>query len=293
MALKDHIRSIHQQRFVGRHAERELFRQLVQAQTQPTRVLYIYGPGGVGKTSLLQTYVADCQTLGLRILRIDGRQVKGRVRAFRRACALALGIRKPLNTEALHAAFDAVNERCVLLIDTAEQMAAISDWLREQFLPGLPDHLFIVMAGRQRLSDAWIRDAAWRELIYLCPLRNFSPEEARLYLQQRRVDPAYFEAVLHFTYGHPMALSLVADVYAQQGSLDTAFTDDPNLIQALVDRFVQHVPDEAHLMALEASLMSNYVWPLVLMHLFSLKELHLTTLKFMIFLQMILVLSLF
>ncbi|GAB5518960.1 MAG: ATP-binding protein [Rhodothermales bacterium] len=267
MALKDHIRSIHQQHFVGREAERVLFRELVQAPAQSTRVLYIYGPGGVGKTSLLQTYVADCQTLGLRPLRIDGRQVKGRVRAFRRACALALGIRKPLSTDALHHAFDALNEPCALIIDTAEQLAGISDWLRERFLPDLPDTLFIVMAGRQRLSDAWIRDPAWRELIHVCPLRNFSPDETRAYLQQRHIDAAHYEAILDFTYGHPMALSLVADVYAQQGALDTDFADDPNLIQALVDRFVQQVPDEAHLMALEASAVVRFLTEPLLAHL--------------------------
>ena len=42
-----------QRRFVGREAERDLFQRALVAPDLPFAILYIYGPGGIGKTTLL------------------------------------------------------------------------------------------------------------------------------------------------------------------------------------------------------------------------------------------------
>ena len=49
-----------QRRFVGRLAERDLFRSAVTADELPFNVLYVYGPGGVGKTALLREFAYAC-----------------------------------------------------------------------------------------------------------------------------------------------------------------------------------------------------------------------------------------
>jgi len=41
-------------RFVGRAADVELFRAALESADPPFSVLFIHGPGGIGKTSLLE-----------------------------------------------------------------------------------------------------------------------------------------------------------------------------------------------------------------------------------------------
>jgi hypothetical protein len=51
-------------------------------------------------------------------------------------------------------------------------------------------------------------------------LRNLAPDESRAYLSHRSVPSDLHQAVLGFTHGHPLALSLVADAFAQRGPFE-------------------------------------------------------------------------
>ena len=84
------------------------------------------------------------------------------------------------------------------------------------------------------------------------PLRNLSPDESRLLLTERRVPDADHAAVLAFTHGHPLALVLVADVVRSGGS-GAAFSPErmPNVVRALLERFIAAAPSAAHRRALE------------------------------------------
>ena len=74
----------------------------------------------------------------------------------------------------------------------------------------------MVLAGREPPAAAWRSEAAWRELLRVVALRNLGPEESRAYLGAAGVPKALHEPVLAFTHGHPLALSLVVDVLAQE-----------------------------------------------------------------------------
>ena len=59
----------------------------------------------------------------------------------------------------------------------------------------------------------------WQTLIRVLPLRNLSPDESRAYLNQRNIPEDQQQPILNFTHGFPLALSLVADVFAQRQDL--------------------------------------------------------------------------
>src|SRR3712207_4660438 len=61
LRLADRLNAARQRQFVGRVGERDLLRDVLAGAEMPFCVLYIFGPGGVGKTALLGEYMGICQ----------------------------------------------------------------------------------------------------------------------------------------------------------------------------------------------------------------------------------------
>ena len=154
--------------------------------------------------------------------------------------------------------------RPLLLIDTYEALAPLDLWLRDVFLPRLPQGALVVLAGRTAPPAAWRADPAWSELGRYLPLRNLPPRESRAYLRARGVPPAQHAAVLDFTHGHPLALSLVADLLRREDGPPTCRAvgvgggerdvfhplDAPDVVRTLLERFMERVPGDLHRRAL-------------------------------------------
>src|SRR6476620_11476532 len=106
-----------QRRFVGREAERDLFQRALVAPDLPFAVLYIYGPGGIGKTTLLGEFLLASEHAGVPAIVLDGRDIEATPRAFLEALRNALGL---TSTSSPIEALAQREERQVLLIDTYE-----------------------------------------------------------------------------------------------------------------------------------------------------------------------------
>jgi hypothetical protein len=158
--VEDRLRGARRAGFVGREGELELFRSAIAASEPPFSVLWIQGPGGVGKTSLLSALAEAAEARGRTPVRLDLRTIEPSPPAF-----LA---------ELERVAGGALEhwERPVLLLDTFEAASALEGWLREAFLPGLPAGALVVIAGRHGPGEDWRRDPAWRDLLRVLALRN-------------------------------------------------------------------------------------------------------------------------
>jgi hypothetical protein len=247
--LAERLSVARRHRFVGRDSERALFQSALIDDHWPFFILHVFGPGGVGKTTLLQEFAALCQTHQITPLSLDARNLDPSPNSFTLALQLALGsdtASSPLD------ALAAQSHRSVIFIDTYEKLNPLDGWLREVFLPQLPENVLLVMAGRDALAAGWRTDPGLHTFIRTMPLRNLSPEESRAYLSQRQVSPEQHQSVLDFTRGHPLALSLVADVLDQRRDQQFVPGEAPDVIQILLERFVQKVPSPAHRTALEA-----------------------------------------
>lgn len=246
--LGERLRAARHARFVGRTAEKALFRSVLEAPELPFAILHLFGPGGIGKTTLLQEFHLICAQAQVACVYLDVRNVDPTPESFADALGrtLGLGLNESLSD------FIRQYPRYVILIDTYETLTALDGWLREQFLPVLPENTLMVLAGRDALSSAWRADPGWHSLTRSISLRNLDPQESRDYLAKRLVPDEQHNAVLEFTYGHPLALSLVADVFAQRA--DTLFQPEhvPDVVRTLLAQFVQKVPGPAHRAALEA-----------------------------------------
>ena len=240
--LADRLAAARHGRFVGRESELELFRSALLADEAPFVVLHIYGPGGVGKTTLLHEYVRVAEQVGQTAVLLDSRNMEATPTGFLRAWHGALA----------ELAETAVPPNLIMLLDTYELLAPVDEWLRHEFLPRLPPSTFIIFAGRNAPASGWRTEPGWSDLMRIVPLRNLRPEESQTYLTVRGVPPQQHADVLAFTHGHPLALSLVADVLQQGDEQPTSNPqNDPDVIRVLLERFTQNIPDFQHRQALE------------------------------------------
>lgn len=258
-------------RFVGRMHELELFWSAIAAPELPFHVLHIFGPGGVGKTSLLREFIRICEQAGIPAIYLDARNVEPSPEAFLAA------LRGMMSLTPLDSPFQTLSaqaSRCVLLIDTYETLSPLDEWLREEFLPQLPANTLTVLAGRHPPSSTWRTDLGWQALLRPLSLRNLSPEQSQTYLTKREIPTAQHQAVLDFTHGHPLALSLVADVFAQGQDICFQPKAAPDVIKTLLERFVQEVPSLTHRMALEACTLVRLTTEALLAQMLSLPTVH-------------------
>lgn len=242
------LRAARERSFVGRERELELFRSALRERPPPFAVLHVHGPGGVGKTTLLERFADEADAAGRRRVVLDARALGGSPAAFLDALAEAAGA--PDAASALEAL--GAEGAPVLIVDTCERLAALDDWLRDTFLPDLPEGALVVLAGRDPPQPGWRTDPGWRALLRTVALDNLEADESRRLLAIRGVPGDTHDSVLAFTGGHPLALTLVAEVAAQDGAAPELRPEgEPDVIAALVERFARDVPGERHRRALE------------------------------------------
>jgi hypothetical protein len=243
-SLGDRLAAARARSFVGRAAEIELFRQALAAEDPPFSVLWLHGPGGVGKTTLLHRLADEAVAAGRTPVVLDARSLDQTAAGLAAALAdAAPGPDEPGR---------------VVLLDTAELLAPLEAELRTRTLPALPADTVVVVAGRTPPSPAWRADPGWAGELRQVALRNLDHEDAVAYLRARGVPAAATDAVLRFTHGHPLALALIADVVTQRAAgsqvvRDLTPAEVADVLPALLERFVTDVPDPAHRAALEVA----------------------------------------
>lgn len=240
--LAERLEAARRQSFVGREAELALFAEALASDPPPFVVLHLVGPGGVGKSTLLAAFARHATAAGVPVLTIDGRATEPTPNGVE----AALREQQP-GWPALPA------ERVALLVDTYELLSPVESWLRDTLLPQLPARALVVLAGRAAPSAAWRLDPGWQAMTRIVRLDNLGAAQARAYLDRRGVPPEQHEAVLRATHGFPLGLSLAAEVILQHPGGAFAGLDRPDLVQTLLERFLDQVPSVAHRAALEAA----------------------------------------
>ena len=257
MTLSDTLRQNLRAGVVGRTAERDVFARALRADVLPFHVVHVHGPGGVGKTTLLHEFDALAADAGVPATRLDLRDVDTSPDGLRLAIEAAVG-----RTTAASA--PRPDGRRVLLLDTFEAAQEVDGWLQRVFLPEQPASLLVVLAGRHAPAPAWTSDAAWAAAVRVMPLGNLSPDETEAFLDRRDVPPADRAGVAAVTHGYPLALALVAEHLRQRPGARFALAEAPDVVQALLERFVRDVPSPRHRTAIEgAALVRSVSEPLL------------------------------
>lgn len=215
---------LRQRYFVGREAETASFDAFLSHPDE--RLLHVFGPGGQGKSALLQQWRG----------RVAGRTLF--------LSAPDLGNRP---AEILSSIRDRA-ESAVWFIDGLEHWRLLDGWLRDAFFPRVPEGVRVVTAGRQPLSAEWKHDPGWAHLSRELELTGLDAAEAARLLDANRVPVADIEALVASTNGSPLLLLLSA-LSAEDGFSRLSGDPVPSLVRRLVEEADTRTAEDALFLA--------------------------------------------
>ncbi|MEU8611038.1 AAA family ATPase, partial [Actinoplanes sp. NPDC048791] len=166
--------------FVGREHELAVFRAALSGDS-PVAVLWVHGPGGIGKSTLTRLWVQAAREAGRSVVEVDGRFVTRDPQEFEQTAAAVLE-----------------DGSAVLVVDSFEQCQWLEGWLRERFLPRLADGALVVLSGRGRPEVEWSVDPGWAQLLAVFELAPLTAEQAGALLAARGVGASEVPAVAGF-----------------------------------------------------------------------------------------------
>jgi len=245
--LKDILQQQRKKNFVGRQKEIAFFEGLLKEKEPAYHLIYIYGPGGQGKTTLLKQFADYCKENNVPCIQLDGRYIESHPDSFKKA----LQSTSPFETKDVAEAIDAHKGNTVLLIDSYEKLRSLDDWLRMEFLPELPENVITVISSRSNLSTNWKNDPGWQSITKIFALKELTKEESTQLLNRRNIPSDQVKRIVDYTHGNPLALSVVADMFDQRKDSRFDPLDSPDIMKTLLEQFVQEVPSPAHKAALE------------------------------------------
>jgi hypothetical protein len=228
--------------FVGRTAELASFENALVADTS-RRVLFVYGPGGIGKTALLHQFRMRARARGRTTVAIDGRDVDCSPEGLRSAVQRAVS---KSNGDVAGSGQPNGAMAKVLLLDGYERFGPIDAWVRDEFLPALDADAIVVLLGRDAPKAPWRTDPGWRALAAVHCLDALTETESVDLLARAGVSEGVRSHLADLGHGHPLTLALLADAVVAAGAVPGDLADAPNLVAALVGQVVGDPPSEAH-----------------------------------------------
>ncbi len=139
--LADRIQAERSRQFVGRTEEMALFSFALSQDSMPFVVLSVYGPGGVGKTSLRRKLESICRDVEVPFVSLDGRYLQPNPDSFKAGLCQALGAESADSGMVVLAD----GGKAVLFVDTYEAIEPLDGWIRDTMVPNLPESSVLVV----------------------------------------------------------------------------------------------------------------------------------------------------
>jgi hypothetical protein len=233
-------------RFVGRDSEVARFKELLDGSR--SSVWWVFGPGGIGKSLLLEVLAGEGREAGCRVAVADLRLSTGEGSTGELTTTITsqLGAADPARPP-------------LVVLDALVPTGAIERWLRCELLPFLPSRSLVVVGSRQAPTAEWRSDPVWSAVLELIPLRGLSFDDGQKLLIGAGVAPGLAPMAVRLGRGHPLALHLLAETLA--GDPGRPVPDDldhsPDLVAALLGRLVDELPDDEHRLVIELACLSR------------------------------------
>jgi replication-associated recombination protein RarA len=207
--LASRLADADEERFVGRRQEPRFFDRLLDGELDMAVVLVV-GRAGIGKSTLLREVARRGGKRGWQPRIIEGRDLAPVPGELERALEGLQHEQRPL-----------------LLIDTYERMSAAGGYLRQRFLPMLPEGALVVIATRTSPESAWF-EGGWERLARELPLTEMPADDARTLVTEHGVeDEERADEIVAWADGSPLALALAADAATAEPRWEPNRSPDP------------------------------------------------------------------
>jgi hypothetical protein len=237
--------------FVGREREREILAELSDRDGS-TLLAHLHGIAGVGKSELMKVALADAGANGASVLRLDCRAIEPTERGFMHELNAQLGA-SSAGIADVGAQLGNAGRRVVLALDNYEVFRLMDTWLRQAFMPALPQNVRVLMAGREPPLPAWLASAEWQGLFRSLPLGPLDRRDALQLLAGCDVDPDAAPRINRIARGHPLALKLAASGVSERQDLGLEEAAMQRVVEELTRVFLDDVEDPLTRRALEAA----------------------------------------
>jgi class 3 adenylate cyclase len=240
--MSDRLSRVARSSFFGRQTELAALRGAVESTELPFVVAFIHGPGGIGKSWLLQAALSSSSP-DFHSIVLDCRNIEPTPEGLLRTLGTLLRTRESEpDLASVVARLGETAGRTVLALDTYETFGLMDTWLRQVFVPALPESVLTVIAGRQAPNPAWLTTPGWAGLFREIELHGLSEHDSHQMLESRGVRGAQVERINRFARGHPLALELAAAALRTQPDLDISAGPPPRVLQELADAFLTGLP---------------------------------------------------
>ena len=248
--MRDLLAQSAREAFVGRQAELDMLATLLG---DGPRVIFLHGIAGVGKSALLAVFGEQARASGATVISLDCRAIEPTERGFILELKTAIGGPVTDHAQAAHR-LESLNHRVLICLDNYEVFRLMDTWLRQVFVPSLPDNVRVVIVGRDTPSHTWLTAAGWQDLVRTIPLDALSETEAVKLLTSTGTNEAAAQLINRFALGHPLALKLAAIVTKEsrgtRGFSDSGFQ---RVFDELVRLYLADVDDPITRRALDAA----------------------------------------
>ncbi|MGA3190637.1 MAG: winged helix-turn-helix domain-containing protein [Bryobacteraceae bacterium] len=195
--------------FVGRIEELHFLHDIL-ADEGPV-VVHLHGIAGIGKSRLLGAFIQVARAEGATVLRLDCRGVEPTEAGLLSELATASG-GVAGSAEEIAARLGRVGAKIIVTLDTYEVFRLMDTWLRQAFLPILPDNVKFILCGREAPVTAWLSDPGWHGLFRSLRLESLEQREAAELLFRAGMEEEDAKSLAGICHGHPLALTLAAAV---------------------------------------------------------------------------------
>jgi hypothetical protein len=192
-------------------------------------VVFVVGPGGIGKSALVERFSHTARTAGATVVGLDCASIEPTSRGLLDALADAVGAEPALADLADRLA--SFGGPVVVALDPYERFLLVDSWIRRELVPALPEVVRLVVAGREPPATAWRASPVAGSPVLLVELAPLDPDAAARLLMGGGVPPNAVPPVVRFCRGHPLSLTIAATAAATHPELPA----DDIAVSAVVD----------------------------------------------------------
>src|SRR5579884_2152329 len=209
-----------EERFFGREAELDYLERCLSSDP-PACVVFVHGPGGIGKSTLLREFERLARAQGWEPFHVEGRDLSPAPDALEAALSDARASSQPL-----------------VLIDTYERMTGLDGYLRRALLPSLPGNAVILIAGRYAPEPEWLT-GVWEGVAAELPLAKLSRADSIGLLETYGLRDGREGAIADWAQGSPLVLALAAEAAGKDPDwAPETHEESPEIMRSLIRRLV-------------------------------------------------------